>query len=362
MSCMCLAKLTEFLASLKNLPLNMLAEMIPKMPQLSMIAGAASGVGTLSAMATASARAQLTAAMNLGLGPFPIPLPELAKLESLALVAGATGVNAFGANASVALQRLATTVNLHLPSIMSLLAPLLEPLLEPLMDLLEALSAHTAVSNMLGINLAAPGAMGLLSAKFAASASLSAAASANLSAIANLGSYGRLFNAMAALGINLSSPGVMAKLNAALKLAAGLPIPPLTINLPQANSLASMLSALVPLQSSALGINMRLPNAWSLLKAALQQMLANLMEPLALSAKVSETLQATAAAGNRLSAVSPALQVNLAAVAKLNLKGLPLQLPDLSGLAVAARFGQATGLSVFASSSCSSSCPVGKTF
>ena len=58
MSCMGLRKLTTFLDSLKNLPLNMLASLIPKdLPQLSMLGGMASGMATVQAMASASAQA-----------------------------------------------------------------------------------------------------------------------------------------------------------------------------------------------------------------------------------------------------------------------------------------------------------------
>ena len=52
MSCMCLAKLKAFLESLKNIPLNALAAMIPEeIPQLTMLGGMASGSATASALA-----------------------------------------------------------------------------------------------------------------------------------------------------------------------------------------------------------------------------------------------------------------------------------------------------------------------
>lgn len=127
MSCLCLHKLTTFLESVKNLPLNMLASQIPKdLPQLTMLGGMASGLVTAQAMASASAQAQLSAALKLGLPPFPIPALALSKLEAMAYLAGTTGTNALPANMSLSLQRMATSVNANLPSIMQMLMELLQ--------------------------------------------------------------------------------------------------------------------------------------------------------------------------------------------------------------------------------------------
>ena len=99
MSCMCLLRLQDFLASLKNLPLNLLAQLLPKeLPQLPMLGGMASGLSTFNAMV--SAPLQLSAAIKLGLPPFPIPMIDLGKLEAAAFVAGTTGASPFGASAS----------------------------------------------------------------------------------------------------------------------------------------------------------------------------------------------------------------------------------------------------------------------
>jgi hypothetical protein len=124
------------------------------------------------------------------------------------------------------------------------------------------------------------------------------------------------------------------------------------------NTLANLLAALTPLQKSTLGINMRLPNAWDLLKAAIAALLANLAIPLNLSAMAS--LSETAALGSQLNAVPPALGVNLQAMVSLRLSGLPFpKLPDFAPLAVAVRFGQTTGLNVWSSNPCGKSCPMG---
>jgi hypothetical protein len=168
-------------------------------------------------------------------------------------------------------------------------------------------------------------------------------------------------NACAALGINLAAPGAFPRLSAALQLAVGLPIPPLNINLPEMNTLANLLVALKPLQQSTLGINMRLPNAWDLLKAAIAALLGNLAVPLNLTAMAG--LTETAALGSQLNAVPPALGLNLQAMASVSLRlsGLPFpQLPDLAPLAAAVRLGQSTGLNVWSSSPCSKSCPMGR--
>ena len=169
-------------------------------------------------------------------------------------------------------------------------------------------------------------------------------------------------HAAAALGFNLALPGMAARFSAALNLAAGLPIPPLTVSLPQMNTLANLLAALSPIQKSILGINMRLPNALGLLAAALSALLANLLEPINLSAAAMDSLTETARLGSQCSAVPSALGLGLQlkAMAAFKLQGLPFNLlPDLGGLAAAARLGEATGLNVWSSSPCSSSCPVG---
>lgn len=357
MSCMCLVKLQDFLASLKNLPLNALAALIPKdIPQLSMLGGLASGSATVSALA--SAQAQLDAALRLSLPPFPIPMLDLGKLEAMASLAGA-GVNPFSANASLQLSQMAATTNINLPSIMQMMMELLKPLIDPLMDLLALLQSFEAVHRTFNVNLAVPGAMPQLRLALAARANLRLAARLDIAAAANLGSYARLMNACAALGINLAAPGAFPRLSAAMQIAAGLPIPPVNINLPEMNTLANLLEALKPIQQSTLGINMRLPNAWNLLKAAIAALLANLDVPLNIAETAS--LAETAALGSQLNAVPPALGLNLQALASLRLSGLPFpKLPDLAPLAAAVRFGQSTGLNVWSSSPCNKSCPMGR--
>ncbi len=163
MNCLCLRKLKAFTESLKNLPLNMVASLLPKdLPQLSMLGGMASGLVTAQAMASASAQAQLRAALMLGLPPFPIPALDLGRLEAMAYLSGTTGANALNADMSLSLQRMATSVNVNLPSIMQMLMELLQPLLDSLMDLLALLQSFDAVHAALGINLASAGAMAAL--------------------------------------------------------------------------------------------------------------------------------------------------------------------------------------------------------
>jgi hypothetical protein len=361
---MCLRKLTTFLDSLKNLPLNMLAPLIPKCPpQLAMLGGMASGIATVQAMA--SAQAHLSAALKLGLPAFPIPPLDLGKLEAMAYLAGTTGANALHANMALTLQRMATSINVNLPSIMQLAMELLQPVIDPLMDLLEWLHSFDAVHTTFGINLALHGSMPKLTAVLAARANVRMAATLDVQAAMNLGTYARMMRAAAALGFNLDLPGMAARLSAAMNLAAGLPIPPLKIDLPQMNTLGNLLTALSPIQKSILGINMRLPNAFNLLAAAIKALLANLLEPLNLSAAEMESLSESSRLGSQCSGVPSALGLGLQlkAMAGLRLRGLPFDLlPDLGPLAAAARFGQATGLSVWSSSPCTSRCPVGKMF
>ena len=378
MPCMCIRKLSDFLQSLKNLPLNLLAELIPPCPaQLSTLGALASGVGTMQALASASvsasARAQLAAALHLGLPPFPFPALDLGKLEAMAFLAGTTGTNAFSAKASLQLTSLTSSINVHLPSVMQLLMELLQPLTVPLMDLLALIGACEAVQATFGVNLTLPGAMLQLRAALAARVGLHLAATATMTAsaelvanLASLGSYARLINAAAALGFNLALPGMALRFSAALQVALGLPIPPLNVDLPQMNTLANLLAALTPLQRSVFGINLRLPGAWKLLALALRSLMVNLEESLNLAATATAmaSLSETARLGSQLSAVPPVLGlgVSLRAMLHLNLQGWPLpQLPNLGALAAAARLGASTGLNVFANTPCSASCPVGKT-
>ena len=89
--------------------------------------------------------AQLSAALKLGLPAFPLPPLDLGKLDAMAYVAGMTGANSLHANASLSLQRMATSINVNLPSIMQMLMELMQPLIEPLMDLLALLHSFEAV-------------------------------------------------------------------------------------------------------------------------------------------------------------------------------------------------------------------------
>ncbi len=358
MSCMCVSQLAAFAKSLQNLPLNTLASLIPTdLPQLAMVGGMASGTTTASAVASASGQAKLRAALRLGLPPFPISLPELGKLEAAALVAGTTGTHALTANASVALQRMAMSINAHLPSPLQLMMELLQPLAEPLMKLLAMVQAIEATRAVFGVNLALPGAMPQLSAAMSARAKLAAAADIDIQAAMNLGSYARLMRATAALGFHLARPRGAARFSTALSAAAGLPIPPLAVAVPEMNTLANLLTALRPLQKSVLGVNMRLPNALQLLAAAISALTANLAEPLALSAEAQAAVSETAAWGSQCSAVPSALDLgmDLKAMAAIQVGELPLDLlPDLDGFATAARLGESTGVQIWTNSPCSS--------
>lgn len=181
----------------------------------------------------------------------------------------------------------------------------------------------------------------------------------------NLAAHARIMRAAAALGFNLAAPGASARLSAAMNLAAGLPIPPLTVDLPQMNALANLLAALSPIQKSMLGINMRLPKALDLLAAAISALRANLMEPLNVSAAAMASLAEAARLGSQCNGVPSGLDLGmqLKAMASLKLEGLPWNLvPDLGGLAAAARLGEATGINVWSNSPCSTSCPAGNMF
>ena len=243
---------------------------------------------------------------------------------------------------------------------MQMLMELLKPLVDPLMDLLALLQSFEAVNRTFNVNLAVQGAMPQLQLG-AGSPCQSPLVGPFGSPPRHLGSYARLMNAAAALGIDLAAPGAFPRFSAALQVAAGLPIPPLDISLPEMNTLANLLAALTPIQKSTLGISMQLPNAWDLLKAALARLLDNLLQPLNLTPPEMANLMDTAQAGSQLNAVPPALGLDLRALASMRLSGLPFpKLPDLAPLAAAVRLGEATGINVWSSSPCTSSCPMGR--
>jgi hypothetical protein len=229
---------------------------------------------------------------------------------------------------------MATSANVNLPGMMQMLMELLNPLIDPLMDLLALLQTFNAVQTAFGVNLAVPGAMPRLAMALSARINLPQAPPFDLQAAMDLGSYGRAMRAASSLGFDLSKPAVGVKFTAALNMAIGLPIPPLTIDLPQMNTLANLLQALAPIQKSMLGINMTLPKAWDLLAAALSALLGNLLEPLKLSADQMGSLADTARWGSYCNAVPPALGMPLSLPIALRLNSLPLNLmPDLGGLA-----------------------------
>ncbi len=359
MNCCCLKKLGDLIAALKNAPLAMLLGMIPPMPALPQLGGLASGLGTASMFADAKLSAALAAAIKLQMPALPAAaLSLMAKLEAMAAIKMTTGINMLSASANAQLAVTAGSFNANFPSLLAMMMEMLAPLLAPLLALLEMASAVGAINANLGINMLAPGAGAALSAKLSAmaSASMNAAVSANIGALGNLAMAARLAAASAALGIDLTAAGGMAALNAALKLAASLKIPALAIPVPQLGSLAAMLSALTA-SSASLGVNLMLPSAAGLLKAALAALLGNLAA--AANVAASASLAATASLGSQLNAVVPALSMNLSALASMKMSamaavGLPNLMPMSMMGQLAAEMNLATGVNVMSSSACSS--------
>jgi hypothetical protein len=143
------------------------------------------------------------------------------------LSGGDDGRSALNANASLSLQRMSSSANVNLPSIMQMLMELLGPLIDPLLDLLALLHSFNAVQTAFGINLAVPGAMPRLSATLAAAGQSAANGGQARFAGRHESRHLRTHDACRrGLGFNLAKPGVGARFSAAMELAAGLPIPP----------------------------------------------------------------------------------------------------------------------------------------
>jgi hypothetical protein len=367
MACCCKQMLLKALEGLAKMPLAMLASLIPKdlpfpkmaaLPSLLLSTGLSlGGAMSMSAMANLAASARLSASLTAS---------AVARLEALAAIKLALGINPLAANASMSLGLAIRSMNMHLPSIMALLLKALQPLMEVLSDLIAMLTTASIVNLTLGINLLVPGGamkLGLaLGAAIRASASVSASVAASVNAAANLALHARLVAAASALGFNLLLPGGLAKLSAALRLSASLGLPGLNLDLGSLITLSSLLAQLAAIQAS-LNVNLMLPNAMSLLAAALAPLLAalsglaNMNIPLGLN--VGAGLNASAAAAASLSASA---QASLQATASANLSaGLGFGVPSLGSLGLAAnlalQLGLASGTGVMQTSPCGS-CPL----
>lgn len=364
MACCCKQMLMKALEGLAKMPLAALAALIPKdlpFPQMaalpSLLFSAGLGFGgsmSMSAMASLAASARLSASLTAS---------AVARLEALAAIKLALGINPLAVNASASLGLAIRSMNMHLPSIMALLLKALQPIMQALSDLIAMLTTASIVNMTLGINLMLPGgAMKLgLALGAALRASVSASVAASVSAAANLAMHARLVAAASALGFNLLLPGGLAQLNAALRLSASLGLPGLNLDLGNLITLSSLLAQLAAIQA-AFNVNLMLPNAAALLAAALAPLLAALSSlaglgiPLGLG--VGAGLNASAAAAASLSASA---QASLQAVASANLSAGLFGVPSLGSLGLAAnlalQLGLASGTGVMQTSPCGS-CPL----
>ena len=341
MSCVCKQQLNAALAALKNLALAALAGLLPPgIPTLpaGVICQKLSASAQASAALSAEAKflANLAAKASLSAN---LAISQVAKLEALANISNSLGINVFSPKASLQISLAIQSANLHLPSIAAILAELLAPLIEMLAEIAKMLAAMATVNTTLGLNLAMPGVAAKLSAainaKLALAANLGMSAGLNASAAANLSAHMRLSAACKALGINLLSPGGIPQLNAALKLAANLKAPQLSLGLSKLSALTSALAQLAAIQSM-LKVNLKLPNAMQLLAAALSPLFAsmNAMANLNLNTPAISSAQASLSGS---AAVSANFAASASLVASANFSGLLLppipQFPQLSMLA-----------------------------
>lgn len=360
MSCVCKQQLNAALAALKNLPLAALAGLLPPgIPTLpaGLICQKLSASANASAAFSAEAKFLANLAANASLNA-NLAISQVAKLEALASLSNILGINVFSPKASLQISLAIQSANLHLPSIAALLAELLAPLLEMLTEIAKMLAAMATVNTTLGLNLAMPGIAPRLSAainaRLALAAKLGMSAGLNASLAANLSAHMRLVAACKALGINLLVAGGIPQLNAALKLAANIKVPTLSLGLSQLSSLTGALAQLAAIQSM-LNVNLRLPNAMQLLAAALGPLFASMNAMASLNLNASATTSAQASLSSS-AAVSASLAASASAVASVNFSGLLLPpIPQFPQLSMLASFSSqlSPGIGIMSPSPCS---------
>jgi len=358
MGCCCLASLAAALKALAGLPLNLLANMIDlpfDLPLLSLATNSMAGLGFsagLSASFAASLSAKLSMALALNLPPFPLPLPSLNLMESLALAGQVGGFSL--KSPSAAFDLAFGSMNLHL-KLLPMLLDLLMPLADLLADLL-ALASPICAMKMMGLTVSGGAWKPMLMANLNLMAQFRATLSANLALLANLALWGRMANAALALGFNLSAPGGLFHFTAGLNFLCSLRLPPLNLSLSPSMmaQLAGLLAALAQVRM-AFGINLLLPNAWDLLKAALAALLPDLK--LSLTAAEALALTENASLAASLAAISPAFNPHLSLMAKFN---FALPLPSLGSLGLVANIAQQldlAGLGIFSPPGSCTGCP-----
>jgi|GEM_PF-5080671 len=358
MSCTCLAALKNALAGL--LGLEPITIKIPlDLPKMML---GASALGSLNAMASASMSASLSAALSLGLPSLSLNVSAMAKLSAAAAAMMAMqttlGLNlSASASLSAALAMQMGSLKFNLMGLLAMLAGIDIPAVMALGKLAAMVSAFKLG---LGVDLMLPGASMKLSLAISAALALSAqlGLGAGSAKLAILAQFAAVANLAASLGINLGAPGAMASLTAALKLAASLSLPSISLPMPGMGSLIGLLMALANIQS-AFGINLLMPGGMMQLKLALGGLT---LPSLAMSAKLSEAIKL----GAMMASVMPALSANLSAIASLNMSAvmkLALGLPNfgpislMASLVASAKLGAGLNL-LMPPGSCSSSCPV----
>ncbi|MGY8749468.1 MAG: hypothetical protein ACKVHR_15590 [Pirellulales bacterium] len=360
MSCVCKQQLNAALAGLKNLPLAALAGLlppgIPTLPAL-MIGQKLSASAQATASLSAEAKLLASLAANASLSA-NLSISQVAKLEALANLSNSLGINVFSPKASLQISLAIQSANLHLPSFAALLAELLAPLIEMLAEIAQMLASMATFNTTLGLNLAMPGVAPKISAavnaRLALAAKLGVNAGVNASAAANLSAHMRLAVACKALGINLLGPSGLPQLNAALKLAAKLKVPPLSLGMSQLSALIGALAQLAAIQSM-LKVNLRLPNAMQLLAAALKPLLEsmNAIASLKINANAAAAVAANFAASESVAANFAA---SASATASASLSGLLLPpIPQFPQLTMLANFSNqfSLGSGIISSSPCS---------
>ncbi len=360
MSCMCVNQLSAIAASLRKLPMAMLASLInDQLGPLNTVATLAPQLcASLNAMATANATATAAAAASVNAA---ISANAVARLEALASVNQSLGLGTMTPSAVARMNVMISSANQQLPDVLGALNEFLEPISAVLDKLQAAMASLQGIQALTGLNLALPGVAfrmpsAMASANAMASATASATASASVSASAQATASANAMLAMrlnaVAVGLGFPLPAKVAALDAALRLTAGLP--PLSLPASLLHSISAKLSALAA-TASALGVNLASPNAGMLLKSALATAQANLTATASGTATATASVQASAAAAVAAKAAA-SLNANaiLSAAANLNVSAVPNLQPLALTLAMSANLQGLTGTPMFASSPCAS--------
>ena len=316
MACLCSLQLGSLLNSLPSIPST--AGLVPAIPLPVVVAMNGIGPPAVTAQPSASMAAAAAASAQAGL------TANLAAMASFSTAAkAAMGVNLaapLSASAHAGLQAaLAANVQSLNASGPVLLAglPGLAALIGALANLVRLLGVLAGARATFGIDVRAPGAIAALQAALDASAGASASGAAAATAAANASAVASL---MATMGFAANAQGAASASAAATAMSRlTLGVPPITANF-NALSLLSAVMGILTAIVTALGVDLRAPNALASLRIVLSTLPLTALAQLRVNAAGTTSARATAAATVKAqSAASAAAALDLSAVARANM-------------------------------------------